>query len=336
MTYFNDKKAFDRKWIAGDEEHDAALAESGISVEAASRIKARPIRWLVENIIPHDTVTVIAGTPSAGKTFFACQLAADAARVSQLRVVLATSGFEAQELLRWRLDQAEGDTRRIVLTTLTPNGFNDRRGGPTEEELDERLSILYYTLLGAGDPKSGVLPNEGIGFGVQGSGQGTGDRLEGTENAKSDEETFPPMPEIPRAAELLIIDDVDGWFGKPGNLMSAAALNRVIQRLNELARSLHVAIVVLARTQLSPEGRITSRQLSRLSQAASVVWMIAKDREQFTAPRGYPREQARSNDECRMTNDENGNPKSKIQNRRTTWKHPLPLIRRVFVVGFCR
>ncbi|HEV3005635.1 MAG TPA: hypothetical protein VGX78_14310, partial [Pirellulales bacterium] len=81
-------------------------------------------------------------------------------------------------------------------------------------------------------------------------------------------------------ASLLVIDNVDGWFGKPGNLLSAAALARVIQRLNELAQSLHVAIVVLARTQLSVEGRITSRQLSRLSQAASVVWMLVKDRGQ--------------------------------------------------------
>jgi hypothetical protein len=254
MTYFNEKKVGDPKWIAGDEEHEAALAESGVSVDAASRIAGRPIRWLAENIVPYDAVTVIAGEPGAGKTFFACQLAADAARESQLRVVLATSGSESPELLRWRLDQAEGDARRIALANLTPNGFKDRRANPSDEMIDERLSILYYTLEAAGDPKSGVLPAE----------------------INLPDESVPR----PRAAGLLVIDDVDGWFGKPGNLLSAAALARVIQRLNELAQSLHVAIVVLARTQLSVEGRITSRQLSRLSQAASVVWMLVKDRGQ--------------------------------------------------------
>ncbi|MGH9351730.1 MAG: hypothetical protein ACRD2G_06175 [Terriglobia bacterium] len=77
----------------------------------------------------------------------------------------------------------------------------------------------------------------------------------------------------------MVIDDVDGWFGKPGQCLSAAALARVIQRLNEIARSLHVAIVVLVRAQMSVEGRITSRQLSRLSQSASVLWMVVRDRE---------------------------------------------------------
>ncbi|HET6879836.1 MAG TPA: hypothetical protein VFI31_06765, partial [Pirellulales bacterium] len=99
------------------------------------------------------------------------------------------------------------------------------------------------------------------------------------------EDGFPPLPELPRAAELLVIDDVDGWFGKPGQCVSAAGLARIIQRLNELARSLHVAIIVLVRAQMSVEGRITSRQLSRLAQSASVVWMVVRDRGQGTGQR---------------------------------------------------
>jgi hypothetical protein len=312
MTYFNDKKVGDPKWIAGDEHHDAALAECGVSVEAACRIAGRPVRWLVQNVIPHEAVTVIAGEPGAGKTFFACQLAADAARVSQCRVLLAASSCEAPELLRWRLDQAEADTRRIVLATLTPDGFNDRRGGPSEETIDERMAVLYHTLLGAGDPTSGILPveagkakgkrqkaEEGSAFSAQVSADEQRRQASGVRPQEGYvEDEHPPrnpkskiqnpksdVPELPRAAELLVIDDVDGWFGKPGQCLSAAALARVIQRLNELARSLHVAIVVLVRAQMSAEGRLTSRQLSRLSQSASVVWMVVKDREQGTGQR---------------------------------------------------
>jgi hypothetical protein len=238
MGFYKDKKVGDPKWIAGDEEHEEALAERGVSVDALSRTSGRPIGWLVENIIPHEAVTLIAGEPGAGNTFFACQLAADATRVSQMRVVLATSGDESPELLRRRLEQADGDPRRVALATLRPNGFYDHRGNPTPEELDERMAILYETLVAAGDPTSGILPAE----------------------INVPDDSFP----TPRAASLLVIDDIDGWFGKPGNLLPAAALARAIQRLNELARSLRVAIVVLARTQLSVEGRITARQLSRL------------------------------------------------------------------------
>jgi hypothetical protein len=59
MTYFNEKKATDPKWIAGDDEHEEALAENNVSVEAACRIKGCPVRWLVENVIPQDTISVI-------------------------------------------------------------------------------------------------------------------------------------------------------------------------------------------------------------------------------------------------------------------------------------
>ena len=56
MPYYNDKRAFDPNWIAGDEEHYAALTEAGVSVEAASRIRICPVRWLVENVIAYDSV----------------------------------------------------------------------------------------------------------------------------------------------------------------------------------------------------------------------------------------------------------------------------------------
>jgi hypothetical protein len=254
MGFFHDKKAFDRKWTAGDEEHDEALAEAGVSVEAASRVKGRPTGWLVQDVIPDAAVTLVAGEPGAGKTFLACQLAADAARELKARVLLATAGYESAELLRWRLDRAEGDSRRVALATLTPRGYADRRQNPSEESIDERLAILDYTLAAVGDPKSGMLPAE--------------INLDGEDRDR------------PEPVRLLVIDDLDGWFGKPGNLLSPAALARVIQRLNELARSKRVAIVALARLQLSVEGRITSRQLSRISQAAGVVWLVARDREQ--------------------------------------------------------
>jgi hypothetical protein len=253
MGFFHDKKAFDRKWTAGDEQHDEALAEAGVSVEAASRVKGRPTGWLVQDVVPDAAVTLVAGEPGAGKTFLACQLAADAARELKARVLLATAGYEPAELLRWRLDRAEGDSRRVALATLTPRGYTDRRQNPSEDSIDERLAILDYTLGAVGDPTSGMLPAEV--------------NLEG-EN-----------PDQPEPVRLLVIDDLDGWFGKPGNLLSAAALARVIQRLNELARSKRVAIVALARLQLSVEGRITSRQLSRISQAAGVVWLVARDRD---------------------------------------------------------
>jgi hypothetical protein len=254
MGFFHDKKAFDRKWTAGDEEHDEALAEAGVSVEAASRVKGRPTGWLVQDVIPDAAVTLVAGEPGAGKTFLACQLAADAARELKARVLLATAGYESAELLRWRLDRAEGDSRRVALATLTPRGYADRRQNPSEESIDERLTILDYTLGAVGDPTSGMLPAE--------------INLDGEDRDR------------PEPVRLLVIDDLDGWFGKPGNLLSPAALARVIQRLNELARSKRVAIVALARLQLSVEGRITSRQLSRISQAAGVVWLVARDREQ--------------------------------------------------------
>ena len=253
MGYYRDKKVGDPKWIAGDEEHDAALAESGVTVEALSRVRGRPPSWLVENVIADEAVTVVAGEPGAGKTFIGCQIAADVARELEHRVVLATAGYERPELLRWRFDQAEGDARRVALATLEPTGFYDRRRKPSDDILDERMAILYHTLEVAGDPKSGILPAQ----------------------INLDRDDLPS----PRAARLLVIDDVDGWFGKPGNMLSSAALARVIQRLNELARSLRLAIVVLVRMQLSVEGRITTRQLSRLSQAASVVWTVVKDRE---------------------------------------------------------
>jgi hypothetical protein len=254
MGFFHDKKAFDRKWTAGDEEHDEALAEAGVSVEAASRVKGRPTGWLVQDVIPDAAVTLVAGEPGAGKTFLACQLAADAARELKARVLLATAGYESTELLRWRLDRADGDSRRVALATLTPRGYTDRRQNPSEESIDERLAILDYTLGAVGDPTSGMLPAE--------------INLDGEDRDR------------PEPVRLLVIDDLDGWFGKPGNLLSPAALARVIQRLNELARSKRVAIVALARLQLSVEGRITSRQLSRISQAAGVVWLVARDREQ--------------------------------------------------------
>ena len=253
MGYYREKKVGDPKWIAGDEEHDAALAKSGVTVDALSRVSGRPTSWLVENVIADEAVTVVAGEPGAGKTFIGCQIAADVARELEHRVVLATAGDERPELLRWRLDQAEGDARRVALAALEPTGFYDRRRKPSDDILDERMAILYHTLQGAGDPTSGILPAQ----------------------INLDRDDLPS----PRAARLLVIDDVDGWFGKPGNMLSAAALARVIQRLNELARSLRLAIVVLVRMQLSVEGRITTRQLSRLSQAASVVWTVVKDRE---------------------------------------------------------
>jgi hypothetical protein len=253
MGFFHDKKAFDRKWTAGDEEHDEALAEAGVSVEAASRVKGRPTGWLVQDVIPDAAVTLVAGEPGAGKTFLACQLAADAARELKARVLLATAGYESTELLRWRLDRADGDSRRVALATLTPRGYADRRQNPSEESIDERLAILDYTLAAVGDPTSGMLPAE--------------INLDGEDSDRAE------------PVRLLVIDDLDGWFGKPGNLLSAAALSRVIQRLNELARSRRVAIVALARLQLSVEGRITSRQLSRISQAAGVVRLVARDRE---------------------------------------------------------
>ena len=262
MGYYHDKKPCDRKWIAGDEEHDAALAASGISVDALSRVSGRPTTWLVQDVIPDEAVTLVAGAPGSGKTFFACQLAADAGRELQHRVVFATAGYERPELLRWRLDQAEGDARRVVLATLRPQDFYDRRTNPSDEMIDERLAVLYHTLEATGDPTSGILPAE--------------INLEAGD-----------LP-TPCAARLLIIDDVDGWFGKPGNMLSAAALARILQRLDELARSKRVAIVVLARSQLSVEGRITSRHLSRLAHAASVVWMLVKDREQGSGTQRVP------------------------------------------------
>jgi hypothetical protein len=165
MSYFNDKKVGDPQWSAGDEEHDAALAQSGVAVEAACRFRALATRWLVQDVVPHEAVTVIAGAAGAGKTFFACQLAADAARQCRYRVVVATSGYERPELLRWRLDQAQGDARGIVFARLTPpKGIKDRRPAPTEEEITERLAILYHTIEGAADPESGMLPAEGSGL----------------------------------------------------------------------------------------------------------------------------------------------------------------------------
>ena len=275
MGYFHDKRTGDRKWTAGDEEHDAALGESGVGVDSLSRVSARPTEWFVQDVVPDEGVTLVTGEPGVGKTFFACQLAADAARELQYRVVLATSGYESPQLIRWRLEQAEGDARRVALAELRPRGFTDRRGNPTDELIDERLAILYYTLEAAGDPTSGMLPAE--------------------INGPQDD-----LP-VPRAARLLVIDDVDGWFGKPGNMLSPAALARVVQRLNELARAKRVAIVVLARLQMSVEGRITTRQLSRLSHAASVVWMVVRDREKAEGRR-------------QKAEDEIENPKSKIEN----------------------
>jgi hypothetical protein len=132
MGFFNSKKVFDRKWTAGDEEHDEALTEAGVAVEAASRVKGRPTGWLVQDVVPDAAVTLVAGEPGAGKTFLACQLAADAARELKTRVLLATAGYESAELLRWRLDRAEGDSRRVALATLTPRGYTDRRQNPSE------------------------------------------------------------------------------------------------------------------------------------------------------------------------------------------------------------
>jgi hypothetical protein len=66
------------------------------------------------------------------------------------------------------------------------------RGAPTEEIINERLSILYYVLLAAGDPNSDILPAE----------------INTEEEAKG---TFTGA--TPRAAPVLIIDDVDRWLG---------------------------------------------------------------------------------------------------------------------------
>ena len=87
-------------------------------------------------------------------------MAADASRESQLRVVLATSGAESPELLSWRLSQAEADSRRIAIVNLTPKNYKDPRTKPTEEIINERLSILYSLLLATGDPDGGVLPEQ--------------------------------------------------------------------------------------------------------------------------------------------------------------------------------
>ena len=200
--------------------------------------------YVVQNIVLDEAVTVIGGEPGAGKTFLACQLAADAIRVLQCRVVLATSGLEPPELLRWRLDQVGADTRRVALVSLTPKRFTNPRAGPCERAIDERIEVLRRALLAVGDPNSGILPAE------------------------------------INSPRLLVIDDVDGWFGGPGQCLSAATVARVIQHLNQLARSLHVAVVVLARTPMSAEGRITSKQLRRLSQSASVVWLLVKDKRE--------------------------------------------------------
>jgi hypothetical protein len=207
---FNETNVCDPQWIAADEEDEQAQAVWDVSVDAASDVAGRPVGWVVQNIVADEAVTVIAGEPGAGKTFFGCKLAADVARVLPCRVVLATSGQEPPELLRWRLDQTQADSRRVALVSLTPKRFTERRAGPSERA----------------------------------------------------------------------IDDVDGWFGRPGQCLSAATLARVIQHLNQLARSLRVAVVVLLRAPMSADGRLTSQQLGRLSQSASVVWLLVKDREQ--------------------------------------------------------
>lgn len=269
MGFYNGKRATDPKWTAGDEEHDRALAECGVAVEAASRVRALATRWLVQNIVPMEAVSIVAGAAGAGKSFFACQLAADTARQLGGRVVLATSGYERPELLRWRLDQAEGDPRRVAIATLAPIDFNDQRKKPAADEIDERLAILYHTIDAAGDPNSGILPAE-----IK-PDQGE----HATDNNRQD------------PVRLLVIDDADGWFGKPGNMLSAAALARVIERLNELARGKHLAIVITVRAQLGVEGRITARQFSRLSHAAGVVWMVVKE----GAREGRPEESGHSN-----------------------------------------
>jgi hypothetical protein len=299
MGFYSNKRAFDPKWVAGDDEHEEALAECGVGVEAACRIRPLPTRWLVQDVVPQEAVTIIAGAAGAGKTFFGCQLAADAARQRQYRVILATSGYERPELLRWRLDRAQGDARRVVIATLKPpKGIKDRRQTPSDEDITERLSMLHHLIEATGDLKSGVLPEMSVVSGplsVSSHNEG-GTRRQGDKetrrndgDARNGPRTTDNGPRTtdngPQPVRLVVIDDVDGWFGEPGGMLPAAALARIIERLNELAVMMHVAIVVLARVQLSVEGRITARQLSRIAHAASVVWVVAKDREERESPK---------------------------------------------------
>ena len=287
--YFSDQK-IDDKYLHGNEEHETALAEQGLEVRAMHRIVPQAPTWIVQDMIPDCGVTIVAGEPGVGKTFFGCHLLADLTREIQHRVVLATSGYESPELLRWRLDQAGADNQRIAFVTLQPRGYTDRRNKPSEELLDERLTILERMVDAAGTAKGGILPDDVF-----------------TAEEKS---AVKPIP-----ARVVVIDDVDGWLGKPGKMLSAAALTRTIQRLDSLARVKKLAVVVLARLQLSIEGRATAHQLSRLSHAASVVWLLARDRDGGTE---------RQRDGASAGAEGWNNPKAKIENPKSV-RYLLPL-----------
>ena len=239
-------------WIAGDEEHEQPQPAWHADAQAASDVEGRWVSWGVQDIIAGETVTIIGGEPGAGKTFLGCKLVADFARVSQCPVVFATSGQEPPEQLRWRLDQAGADPRRVALVSITPKRFTNPRAGLSDEAIDRRIDVLRRGVLAASSPTIGLLPTE----------------------IYASEDSVPQQRPVP----LLVVDDVDGWFGRPGQCLPAATLARVIQHLNQLAREFHVAIVVLTRAPMSAEGRLTSAQLARLSQSASVVWLLVKDR----------------------------------------------------------
>ncbi len=118
-----------------DEEAEALLQEvisaqksaagSGLVSRRISEIDPEPIEWLWHNRIPLGKLSILAGDPGTGKSFFSLFMAAQitkglpwpdiGAPTMKGSVILMSAEDDAADTIRPRLDAAGADVRKIVL-----------------------------------------------------------------------------------------------------------------------------------------------------------------------------------------------------------------------------
>lgn len=104
---------------AGKEKASASKRRRQLRRRAASAIMARPVEWLVENVVALRTLSLLAGVGGLGKSILALAWAAEVTQEGS-NVLIVSYEDAAEEVIRPRFEALGGDLDRLFELSIDP------------------------------------------------------------------------------------------------------------------------------------------------------------------------------------------------------------------------